>query len=144
MIGVSPLLARCRCCGADGAHEPDSHTVRCAACGLTYSHTESGRARMAWGEESALPLSSELQTRFIDETDAAMAGHLWLEQFITPACKIEYADSAHGRRPRVKWIALFDVNDKLTHAALLTRDESNWTQLTRVSAGTAQPQLPRS
>jgi hypothetical protein len=74
--------------------------------------------------------------RFQDEIDAASAGWDWIGQFQKEGTKLELLESSHsGKIPRIKWAALFDCYDRLTHAYLLSRDEKNWTQVTFVEIG---------
>jgi hypothetical protein len=133
MVSKDPTLTACLCCKASHAHEPDPFSVRCAECGFTMKHSNEGAARKAWGAATCAPAAHDLQTRFIDEADAGQVGVDWMTQFGTSQSKIEYAESPPGRIPRLKWVAMFDHHDLLTHAVLFNRDEKNWTQLTRVT-----------
>ena len=73
-----------------------------------------------------------------DELEAATAGSDWLDGFRNQNNRLDILETTTpGRVPRVKWAALFDVRDRLTHAYLLTRDEMNRTQLTLVTTDMA-------
>lgn len=89
-------------------------------------------------------LRAEWAKVFLDEIDAAKAGGEFLgrESENVEGRVIVYPDSdANGKQPRVKTVCLFDRNDVLRAAYMLTRDIFNRTQLTTVSVlGNAEPQ----
>jgi len=79
------------------------------------------------------------QFRCIDECDAVEHAHKWLTEKSEGSRIVYMQESYQAQAPRMKWMAIFDQNDKLTYAALLTRDLMNWTTLTLVSAAPAAP-----
>jgi hypothetical protein len=91
---------------------------------------------------TATPDLAGTRLTFLDEIDAARAGEDWLQNARTIEHRLEYLeDNGSGAMPKVKWAALFDSYDRLTHAYLLTRDLQNWCQITFVSAN-IRPQAP--
>jgi hypothetical protein len=85
---------------------------------------------------SKSPESTSRTMRFQDELDAASAGWDWIGQFQKEGSRLELVESDHsGRIPRIKWAALFDQHERMTHAYLLSRDEKNWTQIIFVEIG---------
>jgi hypothetical protein len=74
------------------------------------------------------------QHRYIDESDAVESASAWLHEVGGDRPVTVMQDSYQAQAPKMKWLAIFDFDDKLTHAALLTRDSLNWTQLTLISA----------
>lgn len=73
-----------------------------------------------------------IPTIFMDELDAARAGHAWLQHYLPQGVRLVYSDDTGRAAPPVKWVALFDRYDRLVAAYLLTRDAKNFTQLTLV------------
>lgn len=71
---------------------------------------------------------------FMDELDAGIAGEEWLRQHLPGSVSMARSEEpSGGRSPRLRWVVLFDCNDRLTHGYTLTRDIMNWTQLTLIS-----------
>lgn len=82
-------------------------------------------------ERAAVPI----QRMYMDELDAGMAGEEWLAHHIPGAASLHRSpEPSGGQSPRVRWVALFDRNDRLTYGYMLTRDIMNWTQITFIDA----------
>jgi hypothetical protein len=76
-----------------------------------------------------------IQTRHMDEVDAANAGEKWLRQFIPGSVRmVRSEEPSGGQSPLVKWVVLIDRNDCITHGYMLKRDLMNWTQIIFIAA----------
>lgn len=96
--------------------------------------------------ESLITQSGGLQqATFIDEIDAALAGNKWLTSYQQSNRELWFTSLVDDtpQMPRIKWAALFDSNDKLFAAYLLTRDQFNRTQITYVSPAPQPDQSQR-
>jgi hypothetical protein len=93
-------------------------------------------ASQGQAERVAVPV----QRMYMDELDAGTAGEEWLAHHIPGAASLHRSpEPSGGQSPRVRWVALFDRNDRLTYGYMLTRDIMNWTQITFIDAAPAHP-----